>query len=432
MNNDRLNVLICGSGAAAVLYAVLLKRFIPDASFSFVCRASGRNIALQEQYQNGELTFRLECAHLELERYRGFVTPDQFVTEFKMLRGEFDLVILATPVFLYHEFLDELLSAGNVSPTADVLAVSGYLGTGAVISRLIESFSKQVGLVLLGDLIAIASKQDGEESTFVVSASKSYVRYHQSDAVSSQITSFLEGIVATLVPELTHFSEIWEVAQGNTNLFHVPLTVHESLADRYFDPQSKESFLYAPYPAGAMSWEVSLNSAQLEEELHRVYSSLGLPEINFLRFRLDRGCLQSPFLSAEMVESYNQKSRSERAGLYLLYSWLAERRRMNMESLEGDQASKCSLSHFPRVRVRKGSGVLPRIPVEDYACLKGILEFAKQISLDLPMIASLCEMFERFCSEKPAQFGYELDFDSALFESVAKRYSKELIARNKQ
>ncbi len=427
---EALRILICGSGPGAIQYGVLLTKCYPSAEISYYARNSRRNREYQKLASDNQLTFTVSAEKASVEKFCGQVTPCKFVIDLNQLTGQFDLLVLAGPVFTYHAVLQEILSLKLISDNGDLLTASSYLGTGAVLSNLLESYSDKIGLAVFGDYLAVSTRDPSSPLNFFARSYKAYIRLYLADQISPRLQPFFKEFIVNYLQEISYSKNYWEVSQGNTNLFHLPLVIHDSLKDRYFNPAAEEFYFYAPYPAGAISYEVELNCVKFEDELISVFELLGLERMNFLKFRLERGDLPRPFVDPEVIEKYPTLSQPERACLTIMYSWIFERRSLGIEKLSGPQVDKSSLIKFPRVKVSEGKGHLPRIPLEDYACLKGLIQFAAKVDHRLPVSEALCELFEKSCQQLPAFYGYELDFEKADFDAVAACYTEIFLKRS--
>lgn len=419
-----MRILICGSGPAAIQIGQLAQSSFPEAFVCMIARASQRNRRFLDLYdKNKKLEFSVGTENPELNKFCGKLTVNHFCLFGDCLPGAFDLVIFAQPTFEYLTTLNDLLKGKYINSGATILTASSCLGSGAGLQSVLKEHALDCGVAIFSDYMAVTVRDPSNAMQVLATYEKSHLRLALLGQTHPEIKKFLLEDLKLYVSNLDLFESTWEAEQGNTNLFHIPIVIHPTLTSRFFDPQGPAYAMYAPYPCGAMSFAVTRQITQFEDELQAIYKALGLPTINLLAFRLARGHLSPEAFGHDVVENYPSLDYREREMIMSHYSWMAERQRLGLEG-RIIASSLISVARFPRVVVTNSKGILPRVPFEDFVALKGILRFAQSAGIKTPVFERLCKQFENDCQVEPVRYGYTLETNLAALDPVIERNAK--------
>jgi hypothetical protein len=421
-------ILICGSGPAAIQIGIIVKRFLNTEKVSILAtRRSKKNNDIEELFKNG-LCFEVKSERPDLNIFCDRLHVENFFINIESVNGQFDFVVFAQPTFLYLKYLKELILKNIINSSSVIVTASSSLGLGTELKMFLKDNKLDCSIVLLSDYLAVTTCSDNSPVEFTAVDKKTYLRAGILGSNSDLANNFISYIRHHFISELQLYNSEWIIEQANTNLFHLPLTINPSLNNFFFNPNISRRAFYAPYPDGALSFEVLNQAIDFEYGLEKIFNTLKLPKLNFLQFRISRSKLPSDGIPLKMLNEYNELQHEERRSLLIYYSWMVERQVLGLSNSD----SLCSsdiLPKYPCVTVTQNTGILPRVPLEDYATLKCILEFTKTCNIEIPIFTSLCSQFELSCLNEPKRYGYSLEFNPEFFGEIAKNRLKSFIGQ---
>lgn len=423
------NVLVAGTGPAAIQLAILFKRWC-KSHVGIAGRHSVRSAPLFEALRESNGQLIVEVSSVKLEALSGEERVDEFFYGYKNVKGPWDTLLLTVtadafiPVLaqLQPELLDNLRCVVLLSPT---------FGSNALIRQYLKEQRCNAEVVsfstYIGDTRLMADKPPGHVLTTAV---KRRVYAGSSTQASQFVEAFL-NLYAQAGIELIGANSALEAEAHNISLYvHCPLFMNPFSLDTIFNPSDTSKYVYKLFPEGPITPTLIHEMLLQWKEISVLSQKLNLTEINLLRFMVDDNYPVRPeSLSRQEIDQFTElDSIHQQYLLYVRYASLL----IDPYSEPNQHGKYFDFSAVPIRTVfvnHDGAWDIPRMPKEDYYRIKIIQGIARGANVPCPTVDTFIERYEQYLvksSRLLKEYPLSDDFIPKSFEEDIKRICMEL------
>ncbi|WP_311568108.1 opine metallophore biosynthesis dehydrogenase [Photobacterium arenosum] len=407
MQSETENVLLFGSGPAAMQLAVLLKQ-MPSLYLGIANRPSDNWQRWRESY------IRYGCilskaAKPSLSALSGYVQINRSYSCPDDIEPVWQTLVLAVPSDAYLTVLRSLPEKVLIT-LRRVILLSPSLGS----QQIIRHWSKSQGLSL--DIVGFSTyfaatkcqtdQKGGRIPTHVITKAtkkKVYLSSSQSNPpTQSAWHRRIETMLASIGVDYAWLNDsISTEARNITSYVHPALFINDFSLETITHPPAIPVYLYKLFPEGPITGAVIRRLVDLWRDISVIVSALGGESINLLQFLNDDNYpVREESIPREKIDQFTDLSTTEQEYLmYIRYTAIL----IDPFSTPDETGRYFDFSAvpFPRARVESGQWFLPRIPAEDIRLLYRLREIARLIHVEAPTVSELINHFETWLQNKP-------------------------------
>ena len=391
------NVLIAGTGPAAIQLAVMLKKR-GGCRVGLAGRSSVRSAPLFAAIRQSEGVVRAETQSNKHQRLAGECRIDELFENYEQITGEWHTVILAVTADAYIDVLQRIPDE-PLRRIACIALLSPTFGSG----ELVRQYATQVGIAAetisfstyLGDTRRL---DDRPPNLALTTAVKRKVFVGSTRAGSEAAEAFRQLYASVgIVLEQTHSP--LEAETRNISLYvHPPLFMNDFALDVIFDRPARHtpSFVYKLFPEGPITPTLISEMLAQWNEISAIVGKLQASPVNLLQFMVDDNYpLRPESLPRSAIDGFLAlEPIHQQYMLYVRYASLL----IDPFSDPDREGRYFDFSAVPFRAIfvnHEGKWAIPRMPKEDYYRLKIIQGIANTVQVPCPTIDMFIARYER-------------------------------------
>ncbi|UIP30676.1 opine metallophore biosynthesis dehydrogenase [Photobacterium sp. TLY01] len=407
MQSDTENVLLFGSGPAAMQLAVLLKQ-TPSLYLGIANRPSENWLRWQESYIRHGCILS-EAAKPALSALSGYVQVNRNYACPEHIEPVWQTLILAVPADAYLSVLRSLPEQVLIS-LRRVILLSPSLGSQQIIRHWSESQGLSLDVIGFSTYFAATKCQTNANGsripTHVITKAIKKKVYLSSSQNNHPAQTIWHRRIETMLDNIgvgyAWLNDSISVEARNiTSYVHPALFINDFSLEAITQPPAIPVYLYKLFPEGPITAAVIRRLVDLWRDISVIVSVLGGERVNLLQFLNDDNYpVRAESIPREKIDQFTDLSAIEQEYLiYIRYSAIL----IDPFSTPDETGRYFDFSAvpFPRAQVESGQRMLPRIPAEDIRLLYRLREIARVIHVETPTVSELIHDFETWLQNKP-------------------------------
>lgn len=377
------NALVLGAGPVAALTCRLLK----ESGFSATVLARPDSVQAHRMASETGTDIVVPASRPDLLGLAGKIQA-RVVFSPESLPESYSFVFIAVPFPVAAEILQSVLQAQKISDKATVVLLSSGLGVAAELTSLVDTHpDRHLYVVSFSHFFAAAKRQ---KESFILRALKKRIHLGGPAAARAALQPYL-GALRNHGVSISEHDQALQAESRNLNLYvHSALGLTKYSLEATFSRISHPRYLYKLYPEGPLSPRTAWSYAGLVRDLATLFTTLGLPEWNFLEFLQAEGYpVPEVYLRAIDVARFPRYGRRRQSELlYARYTGLL----VDPYSLPDKEGRYFDFSAVAISPIR--NGVLPRMPGEELYNLWVAQGLAQTLGVRVPSLRRLLRNFQ--------------------------------------
>ncbi|WIV45047.1 opine metallophore biosynthesis dehydrogenase [Glutamicibacter nicotianae] len=392
--NELGNILIAGTGPAAVQCAVLL-RALPG-ELGIAGRASRRSDAFFAALDANAGIAQVQVQNTGHAALAGRVCIDHRYRSYQQVRGVWGTLVLAVTADAYLPVLRDLPQA-VLDTIARIVLLSPTLGSAALVREFARSSGADPEIISLSSYLADTRQVEGAGGALVLTAGTKNRIYAGSTGGDTPALQRVRAVHAAAGTQVKLMGLPVEAEARNMSLYvHPALFFNEVALRAVFTPAPPTQYVYKLYPEGPVTPALIHSMAEAWRELSAITTALGGQPVNLLAFMLDDGYPVHPqSIAPGKAASFEQLPAVEQEYLlYVRYASLLIDPFSQPDEL-GRYFDFSAIAFRPVFRNDQDEWDVPRMPKEDYYRTKIIAGMARKLAVPCPMLDSLLGAYEK-------------------------------------
>ncbi|MBD2868483.1 opine metallophore biosynthesis dehydrogenase [Paenibacillus arenilitoris] len=423
------DVLVAGTGPAAIQLAVLLKRW-QRSRVGIAGRRSVRSAPFFEALHQSGRTVYVDTSNVKLSSLQGECRLDAVYPEYGRVEEEWDTFILAVTADAFLPVLEQIQSP-VLRGFRCVALLSPTFGSSALVRHYLKERGCDAEVIsfstYLGDTRRISESPPNRVHT---AAAKRRVYAGSSEKHSEAVEAF-RRLYANAGIELAALESALEAETRNISLYvHPPLFMNDFSLGAIFDRPDVPKYVYKLFPEGPITPVLIREMLEQWKEISAIARVLGAKPLNLLQFMVDDNYPVRPeSLPRQVIDGFPElEPIHQQYALYVRYASLL----IDPYSEPDPGGRYFDFSAVPLRPVflnHEGAWEIPRMPKEDDYRLKIIQGIARLGGVPCPTIDRFVSRYEhRLLSAASSLSGahFSESFVPQSFDKDIERIGEEL------
>jgi hypothetical protein len=389
------NVLVAGTGPAAVQLAVLLKRR-RSCRVGIAGRRSVRSIPFFDALRQSGGTVAVDTSHPKLGALQGECLVDEAFHDYGSIEGQWDTLILSVTADAYVSVLAQL-RLELLRGLRCVALLSPTFGSNSLIRHYLKEIGCNAEVVSFSTYLGDTRRTvDRPPNRVLTTAAKRKVYVGAAGPRSQSVETF-RVLYEEAGITLEAMDSALEAETRNISLYvHPPLFMNDFSLSVIFGQTAVPKFVYKLFPEGPITPTLIREMLEQWKEISALARKLGLKPLNLLQFMVDDNYPVRPeSLARQDIDGFpGLDSIHQQYSLYVRYASLL----IDPYSEPDREGRYFDFSAVPLRPVfvnHEGDWDIPRMPKEDDYRLKIIQGIAHAAGVPCPTIDGFVARYDK-------------------------------------